>query len=175
MCDIEVLDTYFSLLYSGKPENPDQFYVLGTDEKTHYNLSKDTSIRGRNISMDRYFTSIPLSEWLLDKNITFVGTLQKNHIGITAEIKDVKEREEKLTVFVYKTKNNLILDRQEEKQKDMALTTMSDDVLVLTKSDVFTFYDKNKGGLDIVDYVFRIHFNLIQIVKMADECICLLV
>ena len=77
MCDIEVLDTYFSLLYSGKLENPDQFYVLGTDEKTHYNLSKDTSIRGRNISMDRYFTSIPLSEWLLDKNITFVGTLQK--------------------------------------------------------------------------------------------------
>lgn len=93
MSDAEVPYTCFTLPYSGKRENRDQFYVSSKDEKTHYlvnNLSKHSNIRGRNTSMDRYFMSIPLSEQLFDKNIALVETLKENRVGTPAEIKDVK-------------------------------------------------------------------------------------
>ena len=41
-------------------------------------LSKYTSLKGRNISFDRLYKSIPLADWLLAKDITSVGTLAAN-------------------------------------------------------------------------------------------------
>ena len=43
--------------------------------------------------MDRLYTSIPIARWLLSKNITCVGTLQTNRVGIPEEVKSVKNRE----------------------------------------------------------------------------------
>ena len=50
------------------------------------------SLKGTNIFMDRYYTSIPLAEWLCDKNITYVGTLNSNRKGLPKEIKEAKSR-----------------------------------------------------------------------------------
>ena len=36
------------------------------------------SLKGTNISMDRYYTSIPLAEWLYVRNITCIRTLNSN-------------------------------------------------------------------------------------------------
>ena len=52
------------------------------------------SLKGTNISMDRYYTSIPQAEWLYDKNITYIGTLNSNRKGLPKEIKETKGREE---------------------------------------------------------------------------------
>ena len=52
------------------------------------------SLKGTNISMDRYYTSIPQAEWLYDKNITYIGTLNSNRKGLPKEIKETKDREE---------------------------------------------------------------------------------
>ena len=46
--------------------------------------------------MDRYYTSIHLAEWLYDKNITCIGTLNSNQKGLPKEIK--KQKLEKETV-----------------------------------------------------------------------------
>ena len=54
------------------PENPGQFYVSGTNEKTHYlvnNLPEHLNIRGRNISMDQYFMRFLLEFFFYWKNI----------------------------------------------------------------------------------------------------------
>ena len=50
------------------------------------------SLKGTNIFMDRYYTSIPLAEWLCDKNITYIGTLNSNQKGLPKEIKEAKSR-----------------------------------------------------------------------------------
>ena len=74
--------TYRSLVYAGKPKKqPAPFYVSGTQmyiKELVTSLEKSTSLHGRNISMDRLYTSIPIAKWLLSRNITSVGTHQSN-------------------------------------------------------------------------------------------------
>ena len=109
LSDGEVPYTYMSLPYSGKPENPNEYYVIGTDEKTQYLVTRQmehTNLNGCNISMDRYFTSIPLSEWLLDRNITLVGTMKESRAGIPHDIRSTVGREEKSTTYMYNRDNS---------------------------------------------------------------------
>ena len=56
-------------------------YVTGTDNYTKYlveGLEQHVYLQGRNISMDRYFTSRTISEYLLDKGMTVVGTMRSD-------------------------------------------------------------------------------------------------
>ena len=165
--DGEVPYTYTSLPYAGKPENPDKYYVVGTDEKTQYlvkRLLEHTNLTGRNISVDRYFTSVPLSEWLLDRNVTLVGTMNESRVGIPHEIRAVVARESKSTIYMYNPDNAkekmLIswIDKKKRGSKNiLCLTTMHDSVKVSRdirkKPHPLVFYDKTKGGVDIDDYV----------------------
>ena len=56
-------------------------------------LNRHQKLEGRNISMDRLYTSFLIANWLLQKKITVVGTLQATHVGIPPEIKKVDNRE----------------------------------------------------------------------------------
>ena len=81
--------TYHSLVYAGKPKKlPSPFYICGTEsyiKELVTSLEKFVSLQGRNISMDRLYTSIPIAKWLLERNITCVGTLQTRRICIPEE------------------------------------------------------------------------------------------
>ena len=90
LCDSAVAYTYFPLPYAGKPEVLDKensatsYYVTGTDEYTKYlvnDFSTVTNMSGCNISMDRYFTSVPLAQWCSERNITIVGTMRLGHLS----------------------------------------------------------------------------------------------
>ena len=164
--DAEVPYTYFSLPYAGKPQAPNEFYVPGTDEKTMYlveNLAKQCDITGRNISIDCYFTSIPLSEWLHAKKISVVGTLKENRIGIPKDIKDIKGRAEKSTIVIHNNDGNTekmmisYVDKKSGLKNILVLSTMHDVVKLSSderkKPHVMVFYDKMKGGIDVVDYI----------------------
>ena len=60
--------TYFTLPYAGKPEiEGTEFYITGTDEYSVYlvdKLSSHVDITGRNLSLDRYFTSVTIAHYL---------------------------------------------------------------------------------------------------------------
>ena len=68
------------------------------------------SLKGTNISKDRYYTSIPLAEWLYDKNITCIGTLNPNRKGLPKEIKETKGREENNWIFCNSDKGEVTLN-----------------------------------------------------------------
>ena len=48
--------------------------------------------------MDRYFTSMTLSEYLLDKRMAVVGTMRSDRSGIPKEMKEAKCRESPSTL-----------------------------------------------------------------------------
>ena len=99
----------------------------------------------RNISLDWYFTSVTLTEWCLERNITIVGTLKSDRKGIPKEIKAVADREEKSTALCYSEdeKNNAaIVNWQEERNLNER-----------KKTHVLLFYDHTKGEVGVVDLI----------------------
>ena len=91
--------TYQIHVYSGKPEEVtnESFYVQGTINYIKYlaeQLQKSHSLKGRNITMDRFYTSLEIVDWLSARNITMVGTFQKIRVGIPPELKVVKDKAE---------------------------------------------------------------------------------
>ena len=124
-------------------------------------VEKDTSLKGRNVSTDRLYTSVRLAKWLLDRGITTAKTLNTVRIGIPDELKDTKCRE-----------NFSVTCHVESKEKSLYITTYSvitkstgrKNILMLptigpipeiTKDDgnskpaLMKFYDFTKGGNDI--------------------------
>ena len=43
--------------------------------------------------MDHLYSSVEIANWLLEKNITIVGTVQKGRVGFPEEVFDTKNRE----------------------------------------------------------------------------------
>ena len=85
---------YYTVPYTGKPVEVTEGHIKDTltlvkqiDEGYDQH---GYSLKGTNISMDRYYTSIPLAEWLYNKNISCTGTLNSNRKGLPKEIKETK-------------------------------------------------------------------------------------
>ena len=64
---------YSSTLYPGKPPGePNKHYLTSTDDIIKHlvsSFSDHTNLQGRNISCDRFYTSIDIANWLLEKKI----------------------------------------------------------------------------------------------------------
>ena len=112
LSDAEVPYSYFTLSYNGKPDSPDnEYYVTGTDEYLKYlvnNFLSNNKFTGRNISLGRYFTSVTLAQWCLEKKISIVGTMRTDRKGIPKEMKELRDREEKSTKNCHSEDNKLL-------------------------------------------------------------------
>ena len=51
--------------------------------------------------MDIYFASVSIADWMRSKNITIVGTMRLDRIGIPNSFKDISQRDERLKYFIY--------------------------------------------------------------------------
>ena len=91
-------------------------------------LQQATNLRGRNISYDRLYTSIPLVKWLLQQGITSIGTLMTNRRGIPKEIKSISGEEFTYNVFWEQQKKKLNLHSYLVKTKSSGMRN----VLVLS-------------------------------------------
>ena len=116
--------TYYTLPFAGKPEvrtgGSSKYYVTSTDEYTKYlvtEISRFSSIEGCNISMDRYFTSVSLAKWDIDQKFTIVGTMGHDRKRIPNEMKSLKDREEKSTIFDHHSEKNIMMVSCIEKKK----------------------------------------------------------
>ena len=154
-----------AVVYASKPTgNPDEYYIQGTPnyvKKLVTGLSNFVSLEGRNISMDRLYSSIPIARWLLKRNITVVGTLMSNRSGIPDEIKATANREINSTYIFWSDNNDLALSSYVVKTKSglknvLVLSTMRP-MMGVTKDDgkvkpaIYKLYDFTKGGTDECD------------------------
>ena len=106
LCDAKVPYTYSTLPYARKPEviGANDYYVTCCDEYAKWlvnNFQIYGTLQGWNISLDRYFTSVTLAEWCLERNITIVGSIKSDRKGIPMEMKEVAGREEWFYFLVF--------------------------------------------------------------------------
>ncbi|KAL7856813.1 hypothetical protein SRHO_G00157120 [Serrasalmus rhombeus] len=106
--------------------------------------------------MDIFFTSVPLARHLLEKNLTIVGTLRQNKPDIPPLMKPSKSREVHSTEFGFNDRLTMVSYVRKKGKAVVLLSTMHHDKLVdensrKKKSEVITFYNNTKGGVDTID------------------------
>ena len=126
-------------------------------------MEADQLFTGRTISTDRLYISIESTNWLLDRGIAAVATLQKGRSGILSELFGTKSREIfSATCHFEKEKKNICLTSYTVKAKSKGKKNV---VVLLTsrplhdktiddgkgKRQIIKFYDFTKGGEDKVD------------------------
>jgi len=146
-------------IYVGKqPEGP--FVVDNSAFSVVKRLTLPIQNSGRNVTTDNWFTSIPLMEYLLSRNITTVGTIRKNKKEIPPEFINPKNRKNNTSIFGFSDKATLVSYVPKKGKVVTLLSSMhvgkdSDSIDETTgdkrKSNVITFYNKTKGGVDKVD------------------------
>ena len=123
-------------------------------------VSSQQSIKGRTISTDRLYTIIESMQWLLEKDITSVGTLKKGRIGILDELFNTRNREIYSATCHFKKDITLTSYTVKKKSKGKKNVVVLSTTRLLhrktiddgkEKPQIIRFYDFTKGGTDIVD------------------------
>ena len=120
------------------------------------------SLKGTNISMDRYYTSIPLAEWLYDKNITYIGTLNSNRKGLPKEIKETKGREENSWISCKSDKGEVTLNLYVMKAKSSGMRNV---LLLQTTNPAHYVTQDDKKSLLVTRYMTTLRVELTHSIK----------
>lgn len=109
---------------------------------------------GRNVTMDNWFTSVPLAKSLLEEHkLTVVGTLRKNKPEIPRSFQPEKNREATSSLFGFQKDLTLCSYVPKPKKAVLLLSTMhhNSNVEGDRKPEIIHFYNKTKGGVDTND------------------------
>ena len=71
-------------------------------------MSREANIKGHNVSTKRFYTSTEIANWLLEKNVTCVGTI-KGNCQVIGDLKSLVNRESP-SAKVYWAKDNTTLN-----------------------------------------------------------------
>ncbi|GLV46045.1 uncharacterized protein CBL_05132 [Carabus blaptoides fortunei] len=139
-----------------QPEGP--FQVSNSPGDVVTRLISPISKSGRNITVDNWFTSIPLAENLLKNHkLTLVGTLRKNKREVPPEFQPNKTRAVKSTLFGFTTTITMMSYVPKKGKSVMLISTLHKDTAIdkesgdAQKAELLTFYNMTKGGVDTND------------------------
>jgi hypothetical protein len=156
ICDAETSYCCNLQVYTGKvndqPERNQASRVV--KELAEYLLDN-----GRNITMDNFFTSVPLAEDLLARRTTLVGTLRKNKRDIPKSFSDAKGRTVYSTSFAYCGQLTLCSYCPKKNKVIPMLSSMHHDAAVSNeperKPDIILCYNQTKSGVDNLDKLVK--------------------
>lgn len=113
---------------------------------------------GRNVTCDNWFTSVTLARDLMQNHrTTIVGTVRKNRVEIPRMLAETKKLPETSSVFLYADNVTLVSYVPKKNRNVILASTMhySDTIDPATgdknKPEIITYYNKTKGGVDVVD------------------------
>lgn len=157
LVDVKNAYTYNMEIYCGKqPDGP--FQVSSSAAEVVKRMVKRLEGTGRNITMDNWFTSVPLALDLLQKKLTIIGTIRKNKRELPEEFVICRNRQINSSLFGYhKEKCTLVSYTPKKSKVVLALSTMHHDMSIdgdtgeKRKPEIITSYNKTKGGVDLVD------------------------
>lgn len=112
-------------------------------------------LHGHNIICDHFFTSYALSEELLKRKVTMLGTVRKNKPELLCELLSVKKRKVTSSVFAFTDKATMVSYCPKKGKNVMLLSTMHKDAALSTREDKKTQmvldYNETEAGVDNLD------------------------
>ncbi|XP_046406298.1 piggyBac transposable element-derived protein 3-like [Ischnura elegans] len=152
ICDAENSYPFTGQIYTGKSSAGREKNVA---ERVVKDLVAPYKGSGRNITMDNYFTSLPLAKFLLSWDLTIVGTLKKNKPYIPPAMAASKTREELSTVFGFHEKVTMCSYVPKRNKAVIMLSSMHQDAKIgdaaKKKPEIIEFYNWSKAGVDTMD------------------------
>lgn len=154
VCDARVPYAIDAKVYTGRQPGDEVQKNLG--EKIVKELCSALRHTGRNITMDNFFTTIPLAQELLESGLTIVGTLRQNKPDIPAVMKASSTRKLYSTEFGFNGNVTMASYVRKKGKVVVLLSTMHQNKMLdenseKKKPEIITFYNKSKGGVDLVD------------------------
>lgn len=116
---------------------------------------------GTNITMDNFFTGLPLAKSLMERNTTLVGTIRSNKRELPkrfASVEAAKKRAVFSSAFCFSEECQLVSYISHSKKNVLLLTTAhaTEKVDQETKKPVVILdYNEHKGGVDTFDQMLR--------------------
>jgi hypothetical protein len=124
-------------------------------------LSKQYHGSNRNITMDNWFTSVPLAAELLKPpyKLTVVGTLRSNKREIPKEMTNSKNRRVGTSMFGFDKEMTLLSYKPKSNKVVYLLSTIHDQPSInidSKKPEIIEFYNSTKGAVDTIDQMCSI-------------------
>ena len=118
------------------------------------NLAQPFLDTGRNITMDNWFTSLPLAKDLFAKNTTVVGTIRKKPYIPSVMLGNDKNRPVNTSSFLFDQNTSLVSYKVKKNKTVMLLSTLHHQPAIGddSKPEIVHFYNKTKGGVDVLDH-----------------------
>ncbi|KAG8240605.1 hypothetical protein J6590_108232 [Homalodisca vitripennis] len=127
----------------------------GKPQATFFVEKLSDPIKGsnRNITVDNWFSSVPLFNEMLEKhNITMVGTLRKNKPHIPPEM--LKNRPAETSLFLFDKQLTMVSYAAKKNKIVLLLSNMHQGSSLrkgTTLPEMIHFYNCTKGGVDVLD------------------------
>lgn len=153
LCDAKSFYTSDLEIYCGKqPDGP----FAASNSPTDVVKRLITPIEGsnRNLTIDNWYTSVPLADYLLTKRITVLGTMKKNKAEIPKEFLPDKNRAVGSCLFGFQEDKTLVSYVPRKNKSVILLSTLHDDDEMdpeTRKPQMILDYNVTKGGVDTVD------------------------
>ncbi|KAM3956969.1 piggyBac transposable element-derived protein 4-like [Aphomia sociella] len=157
VCDAKTYYTSNLEIYAGKqPDGP--YQISNSPSDVVKRLVDPIKGSNRNVVMDNWFMSVPLTAELLDDfSLTCLGTLRKNKKEIPEQFTQTRGREAFETYFGFQNNATLVSYVPKRGKVVLLTSTMHHDAKIdvqtgeKKKPEIITDYNTLKCGVDIVD------------------------
>nr|CAH7737709.1 unnamed protein product [Callosobruchus chinensis] len=153
LVDVNSMSTINLEIYAGKQvDGP--FVCSNSPNDVVKRMIQPIRNTNRNITVDRWFTSLALAEDLLKQKVTVIGTIKANKRELPPELVNVKQRPPQSSIFAYQPHCSLVSYVPRKNKNVLVLSTMHhDDKLDKDsgKPDIIMDYNRTKFGVDVVD------------------------
>lgn len=149
---------YNAYIYTGKGSDGEglgeEYKSCSIPTKAVVRLTECIFNTNRNVTADNWFSSIPLSELLLKKGLTYLGTLKKNKPEIPASFQPNATKKVGSALFGFTKDLTLVSFVPKEKKAVLLVSSMHHNKSFDTetqKPTIITDYNMSKGGVDSLD------------------------
>lgn len=155
--DARTFYTHNLEIYVGvQPDGP--FKLSNSTFDVTERMVRHLSGSGRNVTMDRWFTSVQIVNHLLENHrLTVVGTIRANRRELPPQVTNVKQRPVNSSLFAFGEKITAVSYVPKRSKNVLMLSSMHKDDAIdestgaSNKPEIVTFYNSTKSGVDVVD------------------------